>query len=127
MTSNLSPITQLTLFPSLSQSSTKHPIAVDFFAWPTLRDRLVQNHTTIFQNGDLSKCYSEYLRFDWPFAFEDAFFLNEELGEWRPSPMFEKHHSDLKYWSVDRAFYRRFPEMEGDIEGDRGRFCEVGG
>ncbi|KAH5104121.1 hypothetical protein HBI81_055020 [Parastagonospora nodorum] len=43
------------LRPSLSQSATKHPVAVYFFAWPTLRDRLVQNHDDVFTNGNLSK------------------------------------------------------------------------
>jgi hypothetical protein len=110
---------------SLAQSNTKHPIAVDFFAWPTLRDRLVQNHMSIFQSGDLSKYYSQYLRFDWPFAFEDAFFLDEETGAHCPSPLFERYHGDLKYWTMDPMFYTRFPEMRNDIEGDQRRFCEV--
>lgn len=113
------------LRPSHAQSATKHPVAVDFFAWPTLRDRLVQNHQEIFKNGDLSRCYSEYLRFDWPFAFEDAFFYDERAGQHYPSPLFERYHRDLKYWTVDPKFYQRFPEMRSDIEGDRRRFCEV--
>jgi hypothetical protein len=113
------------LRPSPAQSSTKHPVAVDFFAWPTLRDRLVQNHAEIFQNGDLSKCYSQYLRFDWPFAFEDAFFFDERSGTHYPSPLFERYHRDLKYWTVDPQFYDRFPEMMTDIEGDRRRFSEA--
>lgn len=110
---------------SLPLSSTKHPVAVDFFAWPTLRSRLVQNHASIFQSGDLSKCYSKYLRFDWPFAFEDAFFFDDRKGMHYPSPLFERYHRDLKYWTVDPKFYQRFPEMMGDIEGDRRRFSEV--
>jgi uncharacterized protein YfbU (UPF0304 family) len=113
------------LRPSLAQSSLKHPVAIDFFAWPTLRDRLVQNHEEIFQNGDLSKCYSEYVRFDWPFSFEDAFFYDERQGTHYPSPLFERYHRDLKYWTVDPKFYERFPEMITDIEGDRRRFSEV--
>jgi hypothetical protein len=104
---------------SPSQSSTSHPIALDFFAWPTLRDRLVQNHTQIFQSPDLSKCYSQYLRFDWPFAFEDAFFWDEGVDVWRPSPVFEKWHGELGRWSVDEKFFGRFPELRGDIQGRR--------
>jgi hypothetical protein len=110
---------------SLSQSSTKHPVAIDFFAWPTLRDRLVHKHDEIFQTIDFSKCYSEYLRFDWPFSFEDAFFFDDKAGMHYPSPLFERYHRDLKYWSVDPQFYQKFPEMMTDIEGDRRRFSEV--
>jgi hypothetical protein len=110
---------------SLSQSSTKHPIAIDFFAWPTLRDRLIHKHNEIFQTIDFSKCYSEYLRFDWPFSFEDAFFFDEKAGAHYPSPLFERYHRDLKYWSVDPQFYQRFPEIMTDIEGDKRRFSVV--
>ncbi|KAJ4373781.1 hypothetical protein N0V83_002520 [Neocucurbitaria cava] len=113
------------LRPSISQSSIKHPVAVDFFAWPTLRDRLVANHRSLFQNGDLSTCYSQYLRFDWPFSFEDAFFNDEITGTYYPSPLFERYHRDLRNWTFDPKFYERFPEMMEDIEGDRRRFSEV--
>jgi hypothetical protein len=44
-----------------------------------------------------------------------------------PSPLFEQYHMDLRYWSVGEQFYESFPEMRGDIEGDRRRFCvEIG-
>jgi hypothetical protein len=114
-----SPNTQVSSF---SQSSTSHPIALDFFAWPTIRSRLLNHHTTIFQTSagaDLSSCYSRFLRFDWPFAIEDAFFLDEDTGMHYPSPLFERYHGDLKYWSVDEQFFDTFPEMRGDIEGDQ--------
>jgi hypothetical protein len=81
----------------------------------------LNNHATIFQNTDLSCCYSRYLRFDWPFPIEDAFFLDDSSGNHYPSPLFERYHGDLKYWSVDERFFDTFPEMKGDIEGDRCR------
>ena len=85
----------------------------------------MQNHRSIFTNGDLSCCYSQYLHFDWPFSFEDAFFYDDIIGTHYPSPLFERYHRDLKYWTVDPKFYERFPEMMEDIEGDRRRFSEV--
>ena len=112
------------LRPSLTQSSTTHPIAVDFFAWPTLRDRLVSQHSSIFQTSALSYVYSRYLRFDWPFAFEDAFFHDEATGYYYPSPLFERYHGDLSHWTVEEEFYEKFPEMRADIEGDRRRYGE---
>ncbi|KAL1649772.1 hypothetical protein SLS61_006149 [Didymella pomorum] len=112
------------LRPSITQSSTAHPIAVDFFAWPTLRDRLVSQHSSIFQTSALSHVYSRYLKFDWPFAFEDAFFHDEVTDYYYPSPLFERYHGDLRHWSVREEFYEKFPEMRTDIEGDRRRFAE---
>jgi len=113
------------LRPSLSQARTKHPVALDFFPWPTVRDRLVAHHNEIFQTTDLSHSYSQYLSFEWPFSFEDTFFFDEGRGAYVPSPLFERYHRDLKYWTVSHGFYKKFPEMRGDIEGDRRRFCEV--
>ncbi|KAF1934302.1 uncharacterized protein M421DRAFT_88290 [Didymella exigua CBS 183.55] len=112
------------LRPSVMQSSNTHPIAIDFFAWPTLRDRFVSQHSSIFQTSALSHVYGRYLKFDWPFAFEDAFFHDEATGYHYPSPLFERYHGDLRYWSVANEFYEKFPEMRADIEGDRRRFAE---
>ncbi|KAH6619960.1 hypothetical protein C7974DRAFT_316333 [Boeremia exigua] len=114
------------LRPSPTQSTTHHPIAIDFFAWPTLRDRLVAEHASFFQSSALSHVYSRYLRFDWPFAFEDAFCRGVE-GGWVPSPLFERYHGDLGRWGVGEEFYEGFPMLRGDIEGDRRRFAEDGG
>jgi len=112
------------LKPSQSQSSINHPIAVDFFAWPTLRTRLVANHTSIFQSTALSRAYSRHLHFAWPFSFEDAFFQDARTGEYYASPLFERYHGDLTFWGVKESFYDAFPEMRSDIEGDRKRFGE---
>lgn len=113
------------LRPSVSQALTKHPIAVDFFAWPSLRMRFLAEHPTLSQNTDLARAYTRYLRFEWPFSFEDAFFLDDATGTYHPSPLFERYHRDLKYWKMDEAFYQRFPEMRADIEGDRSKYGEV--
>jgi hypothetical protein len=110
---------------SLAQARTRHPVALDFFPWPMLRDRLIDRHSEIFQNQDLSQNYSRHLRFDWPFSFEDAFFFDELNQAFYPSPLFERYHRDLKYWTVNESFYETFPELMGDIEGDRQRFSEV--
>lgn len=68
--------------------------------------------------------YSRYLKFDWPFAFEDAFVYDEATGYYYPNPLFERDHGDLGHWSVREEFYEKFPEMRTDIEGDRRRFAE---
>ncbi|EOA85678.1 uncharacterized protein SETTUDRAFT_177747 [Exserohilum turcica Et28A] len=115
------------LRPSMSQASTQHPIIVDFFAWPTLRSRFLAEHATLGKNSELGRAYTRYLRFEWPFAFEDAFFLDNVSGTYRPSPLFERYHRDLKYWKMDEAFYHLFPQMRADIEGDRNNYGDVNG
>ncbi|CBX94937.1 hypothetical protein LEMA_P113520.1 [Plenodomus lingam JN3] len=115
------------LQPSHGQSATKHPVAIDFFAWPSLRDRLIAYQETFFQDSEFSRCYVDYVQFDWPFPFEDAFFQDEATGTYYPSPLFERYHNDLQYWTVDPKFSEKFPEVVGDIDVDRRRFAEVEG
>lgn len=79
---------------------------------------------SFFYEADFAHDYRHYLRFEWPFSYDDAFFFDEASGIHYPSPLFEKYHRDLKRWSVAPQFYERFPEMRGDIEGDRKRFCD---
>jgi len=73
----------------------------------------------------MSRCYSQYLKFDWPFSFEDTFFFDEMAQAYYPSPLFERYHRDLRFWGVTEKFYETFPEMMVDIEGDRARFQEI--
>lgn len=105
------------LRPSPLQSSTPHPIAIDMFAWPSLRNRLVHHHHTLFSNSKLSHAYAKFLRFDWPFSFEDAFFYDEAIGGWYPTPLFERYHGDVRSWTVDEGFWEGLEELRGDIQG----------
>ncbi|KAJ4358565.1 uncharacterized protein N0V89_003149 [Didymosphaeria variabile] len=105
------------LRPSALQSSTHHPIAIDMFAWPSLRNRLVHHHHTLFRNSKLSNAYANHLRFDWPFSFEDTFYYDEGIGGWYPSPLFERYHGDVRCWTVGEAFWEGLEELRGDIEG----------
>ncbi|KAI8937663.1 hypothetical protein NX059_005365 [Plenodomus lindquistii] len=113
------------LRPSYRQAITAHPAAIDYFAWPSLRERLINFQDTIFDTAEFSRCYSDYVEFDWPFTFEDAFFHDETTGTCYPSPLFERYHNDLRSWSVNPKFAEKFPEVVADIESDRRRFSEI--
>lgn len=112
------------LRPSISQSSIAHPIAIDFFAWPTLRNRLLTEHRSVFRTSTLSRMFQRYFKFDWPYSIEDAFFFDEEIGYYRPSPVFERYHDDLKYWTLGEGFYDKYPQLRSDIDGDRRTFTK---
>jgi hypothetical protein len=94
-----------------------HPIAIDMFPWPLLRDRLVNHHHMLFSDSKLSYAYANFLHFDWPFSFEDTFYFDETLQGWYPSPLFEKYHSDVRCWTVSEAFWQGLEYLRSDIEG----------
>lgn len=87
------------------------------FAWAPLRNRLVHHHTTLFRTSTLSHAYAAFLRFDWPFSFEDTFYFDDAIGGWYPSPLFERYHGDVRSWTVDEGFWEGLEELRGDIEG----------
>ncbi|KAF2181174.1 hypothetical protein K469DRAFT_752993 [Zopfia rhizophila CBS 207.26] len=100
--------------PQPFSRTKKHPIGIYFFAWPGLRDRLLDEHPNIPME-DFAAAFQRHFRFDWPFSFEDTFYLDHQTGSYYPSPLFERYHKDLKYWTMDQAFFQKFPNVANDI------------
>ncbi|KAE9379670.1 hypothetical protein N431DRAFT_478623 [Stipitochalara longipes BDJ] len=101
--------------PRHSQSTKQHPIAIDFFVWPSLRDRLIETHHEYFATSDFSKYFCNHYKFSWPFPFEDTYTYCKESNTYQLSPVFERYHRDLKYWGVEKPFLEKFPELAQDI------------
>ncbi|OCK77888.1 hypothetical protein K432DRAFT_427681 [Lepidopterella palustris CBS 459.81] len=92
----------------------KHPIGIYFFAWPGLRDRLLCGYPNVSME-DFSAAFQRHFRFDWPFSFEDTYHFDPDTGSYYSSPLFERYHRDLKYWTMDQEFFLRFPELVDDM------------
>ncbi|KFY72045.1 hypothetical protein V499_07814 [Pseudogymnoascus sp. VKM F-103] len=101
--------------PSFTQRTKQHPIAVDFFVWPALRDRLIDSNHNYFATGDFSAYFRRHYKFSWPFSFEDTYVYDGASNTYQMSPIFARYHRDLKYWGVERPFLEKFPELAGDI------------
>ncbi|KFZ13384.1 hypothetical protein V502_06634 [Pseudogymnoascus sp. VKM F-4520 (FW-2644)] len=101
--------------PSFSQRTKQHPIAVDFFVWPALRDRLIDSNHSYFATSDFSAYFRRHYKFSWPYSFEDTYVHNKESNTYQMSPMFARYHCNIKYWGVERPFLEKFPELAGDI------------
>jgi hypothetical protein len=102
--------------PRPSQRRFKHPIAIDFFAWPGLRDKMVKHHAQYFQTTDFSEAYRQHFKFSWPFSFEDTYQYDERSDTYRLSPLFEKYHRDLKSWRFEETFFKKYPELLEAVE-----------
>jgi hypothetical protein len=97
--------------PRPSQKKFKHPIAIDFFAWPGLRDKMVKHHARYFHTTDFSDAYRKHFKFSWPFGFEDTYQYDERSDTYRLSPLFEQYHRDLKSWRFEESFFKKYPEL----------------
>lgn len=47
--------------------------------------------------------------------FEDTYTYNEDADIYQTSPMFEEYYRNIKYWSVEKPFLDKFPELAEDI------------
>lgn len=104
--------------PLLSQRTKQHPIAIDFFVWPALRDRLMEGNHNYFATKDFSEYFRRYYKFNWPFSLEDSYIYDRDANTYRLSPIFERYHRNITYWGMQKPFLERFPELVNDIMGN---------
>ncbi|RDW74140.1 hypothetical protein BP5796_07582 [Coleophoma crateriformis] len=101
--------------PVRSQQINQHPIPIDFFPWPALRDRLVRQHSYYFSTAEFSVYYRQHFKFCWPFRFEDTYCYDSATNSYSISPLFIRYHRDMRCWSMQKRFFEKFPEFVGDI------------
>jgi len=101
--------------PVYSQRIRRHPIPIDFFPWPALRDRLIRHHNYYFATSEFSIHYRQHFKFSWPFSFDDTYHYEPETKTYSTSPLFERYHRDMRCWSLEQVFFEKFPEFKGSI------------
>ncbi|KAJ3549812.1 hypothetical protein NM208_g315 [Fusarium decemcellulare] len=91
-----------------------HSRAIDFFAWPGLRERFV-----FFQHQYCANLFWHLflpnLRVRWPFDFRDTYMQNAETGRFHLSPPFKQCIGELGSWTMAPDFFKQFPELYDDI------------
>ena len=100
---------------SHSQKTCQHPLPIDFFPWPALRDRLVRHHKYYFATNEFSVNYRQHFKFSWPFKFEDTYRYDYATHMYTISPLFERYHRDMECWALEEVFFQKFPELIGEI------------
>lgn len=102
--------------PSALQRYFEHPIAIDFFPWPALRERLILNEEYYLDECNIFARIKSDFRFTWPYAFEDMFLIEQgAVNAYRASPTFVEHVRDLGNWTLTPAFFETFPELLEDF------------
>lgn len=96
-----------------SQTIT-HSRAIDFIAWPGLRERFIFSERrystvlfwTLFRSG---------FKILWPYDFRDTYLCNVETGKYEISPLFAERISNINTWTMPSEFFVHFPELYEDI------------
>ncbi|KAM5360869.1 hypothetical protein ACJA88_014672 [Fusarium oxysporum] len=91
-----------------------HSSAIDFFAWPGVRERFVFAQHRYCSNK-FWDIFADCFRFLWPFQFRDCYMVDRATGRISLSPQFENRIQDIASWAMTTDFFSYFPEMYGDI------------
>ncbi|KAH8598224.1 hypothetical protein B0O99DRAFT_616187 [Bisporella sp. PMI_857] len=109
--------------PIHTHKTRRHPITIDFFPWPSLRDRLIRHHNYYFATSDFSVAYRQHFKFSWPFRFEDTYRYDPPSagrpGTYRISPLFERYYREERCWALEEVFFQRYPEFIGEMSVHR--------
>lgn len=101
--------------PTALQQTTDHPVAIGFFPWPSLRDRLILNQEYYLNTCNFFVRLVSEFEFRWQHSYEQTFVLDRRTGEYRATPLFVQHVRDLKNWTMKESFFDSFPEFESAV------------
>lgn len=93
-----------------------HTYAIDYYTWPHFRQRFIFNEHAYCGNG-FFRMYQYEMRLLWPFAFRDCYTHDLETGLYQCSRLFDERIHDINCWTMGPDFFKRFPELTGDIPG----------
>ena len=105
------------LRPEPLQLEKAHPSWIDRIPWPKLRIYLIEHPTVKFD--DFVSAYSSSFNITWDYDPQHVI-ITTGAGEGASiliNPIYEEHVRQLKNWTVEGAFRRKFPEMTEIIDG----------
>lgn len=91
-----------------------HSYAIDFFAWPGIRERFVFAQHRYCSNT-FWHLFNSCLHVLWPYEFRDCYFRNATTGQYSLSPSFEKRLFDINAWTMSDEMFKKWPEFYSDF------------
>lgn len=88
--------------------------AIEYFAWPGVRERFTQNEHRYCGN-EFWSLFCSNLKILWPYQFRDCYVREAETGIYKISPLFDQRLRDICCWTMMPDIFRRFPELSSDI------------
>ncbi|KAH7119867.1 hypothetical protein B0J11DRAFT_71648 [Dendryphion nanum] len=98
------------LRPEKFQLERPHPSWIDRIPWPKVRRYLIDHPEINFD--DFASSYSTSFSIRWEYDPNHVIIpTNDEWGGILINPIYEEHIRQLKSWTVEGVFRRRFPDM----------------
>ncbi|KAJ6142892.1 hypothetical protein N7471_002345 [Penicillium samsonianum] len=96
--------------PTEKQLKEPHACAIDFFPWPSVRDRLITHYSVYLETCTFFSTIQQFFRFHWPHSFEESYSFDGDSG-YTPSDLFVQHAADLSNWKMGPQFFHLYPEF----------------
>lgn len=96
--------------PTERQLKEPHACAIDFFPWPSVRDRLITHYSVYFETCTFFSAVQQCFRFHWPYSFEESYSSDGDSG-YIPSKLFAQNAADLSNWKMSPQFFLMYPEF----------------
>ncbi|KAL6253087.1 hypothetical protein RBB50_000807 [Rhinocladiella similis] len=94
--------------------SIAHSYAIDYYAWPGLRERFIFGEHNYCEN-EFWRLFCKSLRILWPYEFRDCYTHEVETGLYKINPVFDQRLSDIKCWAMGPDIFQRYPELYTDM------------
>jgi len=105
----------LTFLNSPSQAIA-HSYAIDFFAWPGVRERFVFAQHRYCSNS-FWHLFNSCLHILWPYELRDCYSRNATTGHYSISSSFDKRLFDINAWTMSDEIFKKWPEFYSDFPG----------
>jgi hypothetical protein len=93
------------LRPTPTQLSTPHPVWLDLFVWPKVRDSMCGSQKYHDMNAAMSDVCNASLSVNWPYQLSDMLMqINRQGSAIVLTPSFERHIRDVNNWSLGPQF-----------------------
>ncbi|KAJ9630454.1 hypothetical protein H2203_000975 [Taxawa tesnikishii (nom. ined.)] len=96
------------------QETIPHSYAIDFFAWPGLRERFIF-HQHRYCTNTFWRFFCTSLHVLWSGGLHDTFTHSTQTGLYTISQPFIDRISDLSSWTMSNEIFQHFPELYSDI------------
>lgn len=97
-----------------SQRMIRHPVLVDFFVWPDLRDHMLLSPSLYKPNAFASR-FSKQVHFLWPDSLPNVSTVDHFSGSYGYSPAFDGRFQDVGCWTLGSDFFAHYPQLIGVV------------
>jgi hypothetical protein len=81
---------------------------------PGLRERLALTGSQMLTD-EFFKCLASSFRFIWKHQISEFYVLDAITGRYKLSSLFKESLWDIRNWTMDEEFFRRFPQLYYDF------------